>query len=105
MNDSANIDWVFFLYGGFWRARYIKRQERINFGTYYNGGTNAQWMLAIFTANIIAKCHEDAINWDSRELLRNSLNHFFTEDKSQVGAGWANVVFWSPSLKEILGKE
>lgn len=60
-----------------WRDRHINRQERIHFCTYYNRGTSAQCMLAIFTTNFTAKAPEDTVNWGSRELLENFLNHSF----------------------------
>lgn len=34
-------------------------------------------MLAIFITIIIDKTHEDAVNWENRELLESFLNKFF----------------------------
>lgn len=70
MNDSLNTDTFIWSFIGEIDRR-IKRQEEIR------SCTCAQWMLAIFTTNINDKSQEDAINWNSKELLESSLNHFF----------------------------
>lgn len=49
--------------------------------------------ISYFYYYIIAKAHEDAINWDSKELLESSLSHiFWTETESQGGADWAHTI-------------
>lgn len=49
--------------------------------------------ISYFYYYIIAKAHEDAINWDSKELLESSVSHiFWTETESQGGADWAHTI-------------